>query len=183
MSPRLFNTLLLIASGAMYYLLIGPLYSGQDTGIWAPSNSIKTLIADKARYTQTLDGVDKIIKKAKDMEKDYQAIDDETKRKLAVMVPQKVEDLQFYAELERIASAAGTPLLNVSVKDKGGSYTVTFAVDTTYSKFKQFITYYEKSMRLFSLDSVAFSPTPEENTETKFNVVLTTYYVGAPRLK
>ncbi len=163
-------------------MLVGPLYSGEDVGVWAPENNVKSLIQQREDYTKTIEGVNTIIAQAKNITKQYEGIDDETRRKLSIMIPDSINEIKLYAELTRIGAQANLPLEAIGLKDKGlGEYTVSLTVKTTYTNFKKFISYYEKSMRLFTLESVFFAPAREENAEVKFNVELTTYYLPKER--
>jgi hypothetical protein len=171
-----------MASGAMYYLLIGPLYTGESTGVWAPSTNVKTLIAQRDEYDSTLQGIKPIIKEAKDLKALYEGIDDDTKRRLTIMVPDSINEIKLYAELARIAGESGIPA-ELGGKEKGsGEYGVSLTVLTNYEGFKKFITNYERSMRLFTLDSVTFIPSLKDE-DVKFNVSLTTYYLNSAKGK
>lgn len=178
MSPKLLNILLIIATGTLYYLFINPIYSGIDTGIWSPGEeNIKSLIVLRDQYDATIKGIDGISSKANALQKRYDSFDDETKTKMMIMVPDSINTIKLLSELTSIADQAGFPLDSIGVKDRGGEYSVSFTVVTTYTKFKDFITHWEKSMRLFTLQSVTFSPGKTDEDALKFNVDLTTYYL------
>ena len=64
MSPKLFNLLLLILSGVLYYMVIAPLYTGEDSGLWAPSQGITSLLKVRSQYEETGRGIKGIVDKA-----------------------------------------------------------------------------------------------------------------------
>ena len=178
MTPKLLNILLLICSAVLYYLFITPLYSGVSSGVWSPGEkSVKALIKQKSGYETTLLEADKVVSQAKILQKKYENYDEETKRKIMLMVPESVDSI-LLDELTRIVSDSG-PVEGITIRNKGeGEYIVSFSVITTYTQFKTFITYWEKSMRLFSLQSVTFSPGKNDEALIKFNVEFSTYYMG-----
>lgn len=181
MTPKLLNILLLTLSYVLYHYFVGPLYTGDGTGLWSPGeNNIKSLRALNSSYTATIDEANKLVSQAKILQKQYDSYDEATLHKLEIMVPDKVDTLVLLDELNRLMSDSG-PVDTLGVKDKGnGEYQVSFTVYTTYTKFKQFITYWEKSMRLFSLQTVNFSPGKKEEEVVKFTVEFTTYYMDIP---
>lgn len=182
MSPKLLNILLLIGSLAIYYLVIGPLQTGEDTGVWSPDKSIDALVDLNKQYDQTIPQIDKITEQAKSLNKIYTELNsnEEMRRNLQLMVPSEVDEVRLLNEVSKIAGQGGIAIKDLTVKDKSGAfpkYSVTFSLETTYPKFKDFITNYEKSMRLFTIESVSFNAPLKEGDLTKFNVILSTHYL------
>lgn len=178
MSPKLFNLLLIIGSFVIYYFIISPLYSGEDTGIWAPENSISSLRQNVSKYNGALSKVDVILKEANTLHKDYEAIDDQVKKTMSVMVPTKVDEIRLLSEVSKIANESGIATKDITVKDKSGAfprYTVAMTVKATYLQFKDFIARYETSMRLFSIETVSFKQA--EDDMIKFDVMFSTHYL------
>jgi hypothetical protein len=177
MSPKLLNSLLIVSSLVMYFYVIDPLYTGADGVFWTPGANVKSLLAEESRYDATSNGVQKIVNDANTLNKQYKVFDDKAKNTMMIMVPSSVNEIKLLSELTEIANTAGFALEDVSVKDKTNQYDINFSVKTTYARFKTFITLYEKSMRLLTLNSVSFIPTKDDLEPVKFSVQLTTYYM------
>lgn len=177
MSPKLLNILLLISSLVMYYYVVNPLYSGADMGLISPDKSIQKLVEERNTYKKTIEVVPDIIKKAKDTKKQYDELLEEDRKKILVMVPVAVNDIKLMSEVTNIGAKSGVVLDSMGIKDKGGEYSVSFSVTTTYTNFKNIMKYWEKSMRLFNLQSVSFSPGKTPEDIVKFNIELSTYYM------
>lgn len=179
MSPKILNILLIISSLALYYLVVTPMYSGVDSGVWLPENNIQSLLVYNKNYDQTLNEVDALIVKAKNIQTAYENVyTPEIQHKLSIMVPDTINETKLYNEIDKFQSKTGQ-IDNIGVKDKGlGEYSVSFSVTTTYTKFKEIMTEWEKSMRLFSLKGVSFSPGKTEEDPIKFTVDMSTYYLN-----
>ncbi len=177
MSPKLFNTLLIISSIVLYFYVVKPLYTGVASGLWVPEQSVQSLLDSKKQYDATIVGVDAIIRQGKTTLTQYNTFDDATKNTMMIMVPTSIDEVKLLSELTKIANDSGFAIEDLSVKDKTGEYTVTFVIKTTYPNFKRFIANYEKSMRLLTLKSASFIPSKDERDIIKFNVELTTYYM------
>lgn len=177
MSPKLLNVLLIISSVVLYYYVVDPLYSGADMGLISPDKSIQKLVEERETYNKTIKAVPEVIKKANDTRKQYEDLSEEDKKKILVMVPVAVNDIKLMSEITNIGSKSGVMLENMGIKDKGGEYSISFSVMTTYTNFKNIMKYWENSMRLFTLQSVTFSPGKTPEDIIKFNVDLSTYYM------
>lgn len=182
MSPKLINILLILSSFALYYLVIGPLWTGVGP-IWSPSQGISILTSKESQYKNTVNSADDLSKQGEKLKLQYNAIDDATKQKMSLMVPQKIDQVRLLSEVDNIANQSGVSLSNVSAVDVAnvdklkGSYNVSFNVKTTYTKFKEFMRNYENSLRLFTLESVVFSAPEKIDDFTDFKVTLKTYYL------
>jgi Tfp pilus assembly protein PilO len=178
MSPKLFNTLLILVTVVLYYMVTSPLYTGVSSSLYSVDTGISTLKSSVAEYDVAISQVDGLIKDSRSLQKEYDGFSEETKKNIMIMVPQSVEEIRLLSEMTSIAAESGIALEGLSVKDKGsGKYSITFNVQTTYQKFKDFITRYERSMRLLSLDSVNFNAGTSDDDIIKFSVVLSTYYL------
>lgn len=182
MSPKLINILLILSSFALYYLVIGPLWTGGGP-IWAPEHGISSLTSLESQYKDTASSADDLSKQGEKLKSQFKAIDDATKQKMALMVPQKIDKVRLLSEVDNIANQSGVALSNVSAVDVAtvdklkGSYNISFSVKTTYTKFKEFMRNYENSLRLFTLESVNFSAPDKIDDLTDFKVILKTYYL------
>lgn len=177
MSPKLFNSLLIIVSVVLYFYVIDPLYTGADAVFWNSGPSIQSLNVLKNQYQATIDGVSGILQEAKDLEKEYNSFDATTTKNMMIMVPSSIEEVRLLSELTEMANLSGFSIEGLNVKDKSGEYTVNFTMNTTYPKFKTFMYKFETSMRLFTLKSVSFTPSKDETELIKFSVELSTYYM------
>lgn len=177
MSPKYLNLLLLILSWVLYSYIVNPLYSGTESLLFPPSDSISTLTHTRDTYDKTIDAIPGLIAQSIAAKKQYESISADDKKNILVMVPVAVNDIKLMSELTNIG-AATVPLDGMSIKDKGnGEYSVSFSIMTTYTNFKKVMAEWERSMRLFRLESVAFSPGKTEEEIIKFNVELSTYYM------
>jgi hypothetical protein len=183
MSPKLLSLLLVVASFALYYILLGPLWSGAGS-VWSPSvGGIKDLRVSEAGYDTAVNEAKSLFKQGEQLQREYAAVDPMVKEKMDIMVPSSVDPVRLLDEVTAIAEVSGIGLSSVTYSevvggDKlRGAYDVSFSVKTTYSKFKEFIENYEKSLRLFTLQSVSFSSPEKADDVTTFQVKLRTYYL------
>ncbi len=179
MSPKLLNILLIVSSYVLYFYIAVPIYTGAVSILLTPGeNNIKSLIEKKEKYVLANESIETLITEAKSIQGKYDAFDQATKDKIMIMIPESIDNIKLLSELTRIANENGITLDSLSVKEKGGGeYAVNLTMMATYSQFKEFITYYENSMRLLALQSVNFSPSKNETDEYKFSVEFLTYYL------
>ncbi len=179
MTPKLLNILLLILSGFLYFYIIEPLYTGSESFIFTQGQDLKTLMNERDTYDKTIAEVPKLIDKAAKAKASYDKISDTDRHNIMVMVPVSVDNIKLMSELTNIGVESGIPIDGMGVKDKSlGEYSVSFSVMATYSDFKnKVMPYWEKSMRLFTLQSVSFAPGKTEDEVVKFSVQLSTYYM------
>jgi Tfp pilus assembly protein PilO len=177
------NIIVLLGIGTilLYYLLIRPLYNGVGN-VWQPEHGIKTLMQMNAEYDEALAQASSLFGKADTLRKEYSEVSSEQKQKMNVMVPDSVDIVRLLSEVNSIGVEQGVPLINLSASEVGaavegkGTVGISFAVKTTYLQFKQLMEAFEKSMRLFSVQSVSFS-SPEDGGATLYQVKLETYYL------
>lgn len=178
MKPRDLNILLIAASMALYYLIISPLYSGGTSLLFAEGQDITTLTKTRDTYDKTIEEVPRLIALGQNLKKGYDSIQEEDRKKILTMVPVSVDDIKLLSEITNIGAESGVILEGMGIKDMGaGEYSVSFNVSTTYTNFKNIMTFWEKSMRLFTLQSVTFTPGKSEIDPIKFSVALSTYYM------
>lgn len=182
MSKNLLSLLLVVATFAVYYLAIGPLYKGTG-GVWQPEQSIQSLQVLNKQYDETLAQADGLRSQAESLKADYTRISDEQKAQMAVMVPNSIDKVRLLDELSNVLEDAGFSSKDLSVSDGitqnpgMGSASVSFKVKTNYTTFKQLMNTFEKSLRLFSLQSVTFSAPEKEGDLISYDVRLETYYL------
>ncbi len=178
MSPKNLNILLLVVSVFLYFSVVKPLYSGTTSVLFKDGQSFKSLIEKRNAYDLAIEEVPKLIKQAKEYEELYNNISEEDRKKILTMVPVSVNEIKLMSELVNIGNKADSfPIENMGIKDKQGKYSVNFSVTTTYANFDKIIKVWESSMRLFSLESVSFTPGKTEEEAIKFNVDFFTYYM------
>lgn len=177
MSPKTLNIFLMISSVMLYNYVINPLYSGATSPLFEPDQDIKKLVEKRDTYSKTIEAFPGIVDEATTMQAQYDSIQEVDRKKILTMVPVSVNDVKLMSELTNIGVDSGVPIDGMGIKDKGGYYSVSFSVMTTYTNFKKIMTYWENSMRLFTLQSVSFSPGKTEEEEIKFTVELSTYYM------
>lgn len=183
MSKNLLNLLLIIASFALYYVAIKPLYTGVG-GVMQPEYGIKTLSALNSQYDDTLSKADDIMKQADTLRAQYARVTPEYKAKMAIMVPDSVDQVHLLSEVRGIGEDAGFALTDILFTEGSGGGTspkgtvsISFSVKTTYPRFKVLMNNFEKSLRLFSVDSVTFAVPTKEGELTTYQVKLQTYYL------
>jgi hypothetical protein len=182
MSKNILNLLLIVLTFSVYYLVISPLYSGAGT-IWQPERGITALKSLNSEYDETLSQANALKLQAKTLDDDYMSISEEQKAKMKVMVPDSVDKVRLLSEFDGILRDTGLTSKNLTVSDnpiaaeRQGAIGITFSVRTTYPIFKSLMDRIEKSMRLYSIQSVSFTAPEKENDLTEYSVRLETYYI------
>jgi hypothetical protein len=182
MSKNLLYLLLISASFALYFIAIKPLYTGAG-GVMQPEKGIKDLRTLNSQYDDTLSRADALMNQAESMHAQYSRVTEEDKAKMAVMVPDSIDKVRLLSETLGIAMDAGFALNDLSYAESGGvlggkgGISLSFSVKTTYPRFKVLMNNFEKSMRLFSIESVSFTAPEKETDLTTYQVKLQTYYL------
>jgi hypothetical protein len=181
MSKNLLSLLLAIASFAVYYLIIGPVYKGTG-GIWQPEASIQSLKELNKQYDETLMQAEGLLGQAEQLQSQYSRISDDQKSIMRVMVPDSIDKVRLLSEVSNILLQSGFSPRELSYSDGStvggrGSASLSFSVRTTYPKFKELMDTFEKSMRLFSIQNVTFSASQKESDPTSYQVKLETYFI------
>lgn len=173
MSPKLLNILLILIPVVIYFGYIDPFYTGQPGIIWTPETSISGLQAKNVQYFDALHQVELVKSGMEKLSKDYLAIDEVSKEKAIMLLPDSINDVKLRNEVVAVAAKAGIAISGLKVdknttqlfsKDLEG-YSVSFTMKANYSTFKKFMEMYEKSMRLFILDSVKITKTERKEGE------------------
>jgi hypothetical protein len=182
MSKKLLNLLLIVATFAVYYLLIGPVYKGVG-GVWQPGESVKSLQVLNAQYDETLMQADALFSQAETLRSQYSRISDAQKDMMKVMVPDSIDKVRLLSEVSGILLNSGFPSNDLAFSDgpsssnSKGTAAVSFTVKATYPKFKELMDTFEKSMRLFSIQDVSFSVAGKEGELPSYQVKLETYFI------
>lgn len=181
MSKTLLNLLLIVATFAVYYLVIGPVYTGMG-GVWQPAESVQSLKLLNTQYDETLAQADNLYSQAETLRSQYARISNDQKEMMKVMVPDSIDKVRLLSEVNNVFAQTGfTP--NELAYSEGNStptrgvVNISFSVKTNYTRFKQLMDVFEKSMRLFSVQSVTFETPEKEGEPTSYQVKLETYYL------
>ncbi len=182
MSKNLLNLLLIVATFALYYLAIGPLYTGTG-GVWQPAASVQSLRTLNSQYDETLSQADSLFTQAETLRGQYSRISNDQKDKMKIMVPDTIDKVRLLSEVHAIGVQSGLILSELAYSEGQtlatgrSSAGVSFAVKTTYPQFKALMGTLEKSLRLFSVQSVTFSAPEQEGSPTTYQVKLETYFI------
>jgi Tfp pilus assembly protein PilO len=185
MSKNLLNLLLVVTVFAMYYLVIGPIYSGTG-GVWQPKDSIQSLRTINAQYDETLAQADGLYNQAQTLRAQYANVSPEQKAKMEIMVPNSIDKIRLLDEVDNLGRQTGLIFDSLAYAEGAasgagsvalGSASISFTVKTNYPKFKELMDNFEKSLRLFSVQNVSFSAPSKEGDLTSYQVKLNTYYL------
>lgn len=181
MSKNLLYLLLIIASGAIYYEVIKPVYTGVG-GVMQPEQSVQTLMSLNSQYDTTLSQAEDLVSQAQKLRNQYNNISPEQRKQMEVMVPNSIDKVRLLSEVDGLAKSAGFALSDLSYADGGSSNgkgvaAISFSVKTTYPRFKILMDDFEKSERLFSIDNVSFTAPEKEGDLTTYYVKLDTYFL------
>ncbi len=183
MSKNLLNILLAVASFALYYIIINPLYTGRGS-VWQPQYGLTTLRSTNTQYDDTLQQAESLLQDAKQLSAKYKSISQETKDTMKVMVPNQadMDPVRLVSEVDSIAARTGLSISDLNYSEgqvigNRGVYTISFTVKTTYTKFKELMRNFETSLRLFTIQSVQFSVPETDGNLIVFQVKMDTYYI------
>ncbi len=161
MSPKLLNLLLVLIPVVLYYAYLDPMYSGTQGLIWTPESSITVLQATNVQYENTKNQVALIQRGVESINKDYTTIPQETIDRANLLLPDAIDKINLRKEVIAIADKAGVALNGVTVLDDTknqnpvtGSYLVNFSIKARYPVFKALMESYERSTRVFMIDTV-----------------------------
>ena len=172
MSPKLLNILLVLTPLVLYYGYLDPMYTGAPGFIWTPESSIFALQSRNVQYANSLNQIDLIEQEVGKLYKDYQSIDVDAKTKVSTLLPDTLDPIKLRNEVVSIANRSGvaitglqvTPDTKIQSKDTKG-YLISFSFKSHYSVAKALMENYEKSMRLYLLDSVAIQRVDKKTTD------------------
>lgn len=182
MSKSLLNLLLVVATFAVYYLLIGPLYTGTG-GMWQPAESVQSLKQMNTQYDETLAQADDLYNQAETLKSQYMRVSNDQKAVMQVMVPDSIDKVRLMSEVNSIIEQSGLQpselayLDNTSNNNTRNTAGISFSVKTTYPAFKKMMDNFEKSMRLYSIQNVMFTASDKDGEPTTYQVKLETYYL------
>ncbi len=186
MSKTLLNLLLIITSVACYYIIISPIYFGGGYVYDVPADqSIIKLREFKNSNEEDSNKLKEAIVKINDLKKEYEGIDQYTQDRLNIMIPDSINNVRLMSEITTLMSSFGLPASGISitkeVEDKKlpgiGIYSISFSTKGSYFDLKDLLSKLETSMRLFSVQSVSFSPSEKPDEPMTVSIKMNTYYI------
>ena len=174
MSPKLLNVLLIILPVSLYYGYIEPMYTGQPGIVWTPESSIVVLQSQNVEYQNAFNQIEAIEREVIKLNGDYTAVGQDLKNKVALLLPNEINEIKLRNEVISIASKVGIAVSDLSVNPitrqtipKLQGYKVSFSVTGHYVDLKKMFAKYEKSTRLFILINVSIERSFADGNKVK----------------
>ncbi len=193
------SILLLVASIALFFLLIKPTYG-----------DIVDLRDTQASYKEALEKIDISAETLKKHQATLAAFDPQDVERLNKALPDNADNVQLVIDINTIASKFGLITKKPEIKDPRveqeegdaeneeeaaieegeseegpiiaeapyNSIDLSFTVTSTYSNFVGFLESLEQSLRLVDVVGIAFIPPPEGGQVYDFRVTVRTYWVN-----
>ncbi len=129
----------------------------------------KTLLAEKAQYSEALSQTDQIKSIRDDKLIAYRAISEENLNRLKKMIPANADNVRLSMDINNIASKHSILISSIKVEDPGSnlgsissapsnSYntaTLNFSFKSSYSNFLDFIKDLENNLRISDIASIS----------------------------
>jgi Tfp pilus assembly protein PilO len=165
MMRLIFNGILLLASAAIVFVYVKPVYEAPDTGIVALQGKIEVL--KKARAD-----LDELKQKQGDFLAKRSEISQEELERLERLLPREINPVLFVMELDTIAKEQGMSLKNIKFAEtkkdtpapSGGAaatakkpyetFTLSFDVTGPYANFTTFLQQIEQGLRVTDVTSI-----------------------------
>lgn len=167
--PTILTKILLLAVPVALYMLVWqPLYTGVGN-IWQPEVGILGLRDESSQYDTAIIQAEGLKSRADQLLKEYSSVDDETKSRVKVMVPDTIEKVKFVSELSSVVKTAGFPAGKITIEEgkiEDGKlpYVFSFGGKGSYFGFKQIVAALESSLRIYKIKELRFS-TPERDAK------------------
>lgn len=171
----LFPITFLLIAGALFFVIVDPLYKEVDT-----------LRADVATYNTALTNANTLARTRDDLTARYDKLTDDEKNRLEHFLPNTVNNIKFILEIEQTANTHSMPLKDikfdaqaptekdatpakatvVSASDPNASkpygiFPIEFSTEGNYDTFVAFLKDVEHNLRLVDIRSVSFAvPAP-----------------------
>jgi hypothetical protein len=160
------------------------MYSGTPGLIWTPEKSLPVLKSEDMLLSQSLNQVDIVQRETDLVSKEYSAISPELIATTSQLLPDAIDTLKLRNEVLNIGNKSGiaikglaiSPITNLN-SPKLGAYKVSFNLSSKYPPFKELMRNYEKSTRLFIIESMTINRITDEElkekslNESKANIV------------
>ena len=178
----LMPVILIIISGALFFTWVDPQYQ-----------LIKEKQAEKEKFDETLAKTAQIREFRNEVQRKYNAIDEESLERLKKMLPTHIDNIRLILDVNSVAAKRGMDIADIKidlennnagvdeidVTDQGNFGTVgfRFTVVTTYDNFKAFIDDLALSLRIVDVDSIEIQPIEGEDNFYRFNLGIKTYWL------
>jgi Tfp pilus assembly protein PilO len=186
---KLTPIIFLIASVGIFFFFIDPQYK-----------EVKEMLSEKNKNQITLSDADKLDKRMREIQSQFNSFSDEEKELLRKILPDQVDNVRLIQEIDNLAakdglivkdigvvgtSATDEPntstgsnrnqnLINTNANSRFGTITLSFSITAPYPVFKSFMNELEESLRL--VDIKKFSVKTGESDFYDFSVTLNTYW-------
>ena len=162
---------------------------------------VKGLLEKQKAYEQALANSKELEKTTTNLRNRYQAVSEDDIKRLDILLPDYVNNVQLAIEIEKIALSYGMVLKNVkfelpetpapgapqtreqaaAAKRDYGIFKLTFSTEGSYTNFVSFLKDLERSLRLIDVESITFT-VPEllggaPPTSYKYEVKVKTYWL------
>ena len=178
----LMPVILIVISGGLFFTWVDPQYQ-----------LIKEKQAEKAKFDATLEKASQIREFRDDVQKKFNAIDDQSLERLKKMLPTHIDNIRLILDINSVASkrgmdiadikidldsnSAGVDEIDVTDQGKYGTVGFRFTVVTTYENFKSFIDDLALSLRIVDTTSIEIQTIEGEDDFYRFNVGIKTYWL------
>lgn len=179
MSRFLFPIVMLVAAGAIFFLLTKPLLAELAT-LRAEKVRLETGLANARQLKEVRDG---LLKTAQGFAKDD--LD-----RLVKMLPDNVDNVKLIIDMNNLARGSGMNIRSAKIKtnegasgkdviaesgQKKGAVTLSFGVSGPYSNFQDFLGRLAKSLRLVDVTAISFGS--NEKNFYDYSVDIQTYWL------
>jgi hypothetical protein len=139
----------------------------------------------KARQVELQDYIDKASKaqaKIDNLESIYKKFPDGASDRMAIMIPEAVDDVRLTMDLTNLAASHGLSLANPTIKklsvDKNSQlqqYDVSFAIEAPYNTFRNFLNDIQYWLQIRDITSLTITPGDTLSAPMKISFSFVTY--------
>lgn len=156
--------IILLASGGIFFTLIGPLNEEVEA-----TRTQSALLEDALNNTRRIQSI------RDDLLDRFNAISVENIDKVEKLLPDNVDNVRLILEVDKVASRYGMLIRDISItspeeesedilgpnEEVYGSIDVQFSISGSYNAFRRFIVDLEKSLRIVDIRQLSFSVAEE----------------------
>ena len=186
MTRTIISLICLIGAGALFFFYTKPAYDGTRT----TQNQI-------AQYDLALNKAAELQKLKQSLLSRYNAFNPDNIDRLHKLLPDHVDNVRLVLDLDTLASKHGLALQNVVIASPGqakttaapaaigpslqkyDSLTLRFATTGTYSRFVEFLSELEQSLRIVDVTALQINLADSAGTDPnyRFDITLRTYWL------
>jgi Tfp pilus assembly protein PilO len=177
--------ILIIISFGVFFAYVNPNYRGVDS----TNPSVKVLQEEHDQYQRALDNSSNLRAKRNSLQDTAENFNPDDIKRLNELLPDNVDNIKLVIDIKNIAQKNRLVLKNIKLDNdasadskkigtdttKYGTVGVSFAVNSSYDNFQNFIRDLEKSLRL--IDIVDLSVTSNDTGLYDFSVGIKTYWL------